>query len=370
MTIGIHLASKVVIPRESIDRLTPSCPFADRLAQCNAWAGLDRKSLGAAVRTAGWPICRLRPVDFNQEVDALHAKLQTLATDPVWLVPSVVDAKLSYVDHLRPLHSTSARSLLGIGFRDSYQNLFKFLFQRGQSPATLCRPCEPLVRRQYATLFCRTAEPGRLRGGQATFSPYSVSVLGQPDDVEFAFVATPLVEAGVVTPIEKRVGSQSDLRHEFRISPLRWKTDLPALQALLFTSDPAAAIGERILHEARRRGLHPEDGYYLSSVGVRENGDLILISQHSSVSALAQAQVEAGADYALLVEEGGSCGTAIWNNARDFSLPDPVKRDANGSVVWQPEPVIFGNNSYFRPNALAMCVVELKDFFLEAPFIE
>lgn len=370
MAIEFQTVSRVIVPRKSIGRLSLSCPHANRLAQCNHWAGLDRHALEIAVRNAQWEIARRHPTEFQQAVDALNEKLKTLASDPVWLVPSFVGCKLSYIDHMLPFLSSSAQSILAFGLRDSFQNLFKFVWQRGQSPPHVCRPCEPLTTRQYPALYSRVSEPGRLRGGQATFTQQGVSVLGDTNEVEFAIVAPPLVEVGRAASIEKRVGFQSDLRHEFRITPSGWKSHLPALQQLLFADDAVEVIGDRVIQEASRRGLREEDGYYLSSVGVRDNGDLILVSLHGSVSSLAQEQLKAGAVYALLTEEGGSCATAIWQNATDFSLPGHVKRDVNGNAVWQPEPVIFGHNSYFRPAALVLCVVELNEFFLEAPFVE
>lgn len=370
MPVEIKLTSRIIVPQAMVARLSLSCPYASRLNQCHQWASLDRERLEAALREAGCGLDRLRPAEFQQTVDALSRKLKTLATDPVWLVPECVGSKPAYADHMRPHLSSSARTVLAFGLRDTYQNLFKFIWQRNQHPSLLCRPIEPLEKRQYAALYARTAEPGRLRGGLAAIKPDQLVIAGDSSEVEFAIVATPLVENSRITPLERRIGFQSDLRHEFRINPRSGgKPDLPALQQYLLADESVEATGERILQEATRRGLPAQDGYYLSSVGVRDNGDLILISQHSSVSALAEAQLHAGATHALLVEEGGSCGTAIWQNALEFSLPDYVKRDANGNPIWQPEPVIFGTNSYFRPFAIATCVVELNEFFLEAPFV-
>lgn len=369
MAVDYKATSQVILPRASIARISLSMPHAKRLQKCSSWVNLDRVQLEAEVRAVGWEVCGQRPGDFQREIDTLYKDLKTLGTAPVWLVPSAVGAKIPYVEHLRPLLSQTARSLVGFGLRDSFQNFGKFLFQRGQVPSLVCRACEPLATREYAALFCTTAAGGHLRGGQARFTPTGISATGISDEIEFAIVATPLVENGQLTPIDKRLSCQSDLRHEFRISPPAWKSDLPALQQLLFSNDPPEVIGQHILAEANRRGLQPETGYYLSSLGVRENGDLVLISQHSSVSEMAQAQLNAGSIWALLTEEGGSCATSIWQNAMDHSLPDHVKRDANGSAVWQPEPVTFGSNSYFRPSALAMGIVELNELFLEAPFV-
>lgn len=370
MAPEIQLYLKVIVHREMINRINVSLPKAERLAQFAAWASLDETQLAAAIRAENWEISGQSQSEFHSSVQALHAKLKTISTDAVWLVPPAAGCKCSYKQHMLPFQSGSARSLIATGLRDSWQNMFKFVWRRGLDARHACRPCEPLQHRQYPVLYCRSSEPGRLRGGQACLTEQGVSVQGETFDVGLAIAAAPLVEDGCLTPLTRRLGFESDLRHEFHVRPSEWREVLPPLQRFLFSADQPELVGTRILQEAERRGLKPEQGYYLSSLGVRQNGDLILISMHGSVSSLAQAQLDAGAVYALLTEEGGSCATAVWQNAMDHSLPDHVRRDVNGSALWQPEPVIFGTNSYFRPQALALCVVELSDFFIEPPFVE
>ena len=117
-------------------------------------------------------------------------------------------------------------------------------------------------------------------------------------------------------------------------------------------------------------GLEPETDYYLASVGVSDDGRLILIGAHGSAVELADRQLAAGAQRAVITEEGCSCAYALWECTKDFERPDKLARDAAGNATWSPQPQYFGMTTYWRRQALALGVVQLREFFVERPFRE
>jgi len=298
-------------------------------------------------------------------MDKLVDKLGRLSTEPVWLIPSIFEAKLPYEDHLRPLLNNRPPALLAFGARDGYQNAFKFFYLDGQ---LLCRPLEPLDSRAYAAIY--SASEDHVGIARVTFRDGELKADDDERTLRWAYATTPLIWDGEIVPLPLRLAYQSDLRHEFHIPPSRWSEDHRELQALLFEPGTPEEIGSRIITEAARRGIRQEKGYHLSSVGVTRSGDLVLVSSHGSMDSVAEHQQRLrGADVwrAVVTEEGGSCGYALWECKKDYSAPDTILR-RNGVPEWESAPHFFGTSTYFRNKALSLIVLRLQDFFVEPPF--
>jgi hypothetical protein len=87
-----------------------------------------------------------------------------------------------------------------------------------------------------------------------------------------------------------------------------------------------------------------------------------------SAAGAAERQIAMGSVGAIQTQEGGSCGYALWECAKTFDKKGAnVERDANGKPVWETAPRFFGMNTYFRPSALALCVIRLRSLVTEPP---
>lgn len=365
MELEIRIRCETRLPARVVGSVDVSLPHGDRLLALNRWAQLDLDPLTQAIQSAGWELAQWRPDRRQAAIADLHGRLRTVETDAVWLIPGAVEAKLSYQQHLAPFCRKPARALIATGLRDSYQNMYKWVYRGGAEPVTYCRAAEPLAGRSYTLLYQPEDEPWRLYGGRGSFVGRRLAIAGDPRPVRFAIASTPLVEAGQEVDDVRRIGQQADLRHEFRLGkdPQR----LRELQAILLSEVDPEVGGDRVLAAARQLGLEEEDGYFLSGIGVTAAGDVILLSTHGHTRDLARQLVEAGAEYALLQEEGGSCATLVQQLARDFSPGGGPQLDDSGQPIWGP-PVRFGNNTYHRDLALAVLVFSLNNDVLERPF--
>lgn len=365
MNVTLKIRSEMRIPAGKIGQIDVSIPRGGRLFALSGWAAADVADLCDVLPRLGWEVSS-RPADELRPLAAdLHRKLRSIDTDAVWLVPSAVGAKVTYEQHLAPFCRPPAQALIAAGLRDVFQNTYKWLYTGGAQPALYCRATEPLRRRNYTVLYQLADEPWRLRGGTATVVARRPVIEGDAREVRFAIAATPLVEAGQPVDDARRVGNQSDLRHEFRLG--NNVALLRQLQALLLPEGDAEVSGRRVIAEARRLGLADEDGYFLSGIGVSADGDVILLSDHCGVRELARQLCDAGAEYAVLTEEGGSCATVLQQVERDFRPGGGLRLGPDGQPVWGA-PVRFGNNSYHRDQALAALILQLTGVVLEKPF--
>jgi hypothetical protein len=117
--------------------------------------------------------------------------------------------------------------------------------------------------------------------------------------------------------------------------------------------DPVQVRMAAMAEIAARFSLRVQDGYLHSTLGVRENGDLVLLIQRGSLAQLGSAQMALGARRAILLDNGGSSGYAVW-------APEKVRRGAFDS------PVYVGNATYFRPHAHSLGILELDLDSLES----
>jgi hypothetical protein len=258
--------------------------------------------------------------------------------------------------------------VFAFGLRDFWQNLFKPGFIGGRRPLTLYRPGEPIEVRRYLALYSRRDQPGHLAIGWVRFDPKGgVEIEGENRAIAFCLAIAPLVSDGQIVPRETRVGYQADLRHEIHVPPERWKEILPQLKAALLSSTDPAECGAAILAKARALNLSMEKRYWLESFGIRRDGQLNLIAGQMSADEAAERQLAMESVAAGISQEGGSCGFSIWECEKDFEKADSILRDASGQPVWEAAPRYFGNNTYFRPNALALCVIKMKNFVTEPP---
>lgn len=284
---------------------------------------------------------------------------------PIAYLPS--EMKEPYALHAEPFLNRGAKNLLVWGIRNAVQNLFLPLFDRRRSPTLLCRVDEPWTTETYAGLL-RGAD-GRLELNEIRFAQshdaneieiQTRSPLGlwtRRDDVEFAVTGQPLLWDGQLSTLESLAARSYDLRHVYR---LNWESNRHAprmadahadlMQQLIerletSVEDRAAAIS----NAAARHGLKEQDGYLHSSLGMRLNGDLILLAHHGSLREVSAVQKEAGATRAILLDNGGSVGYILFRES-------------------SPEPITLMSSSYFRSRGHATLVAELVDEFIEPPF--
>jgi hypothetical protein len=229
-------------------------------------------------------------------------------------------------------------------------------------------PSEDLSARQHFVLYSLADNPGDLAIGRARFDGQRIRVEGESGEISLGVAGAPLAIEGRAVPAETRISYQADLRHEFHIPPSRWRAVLAELQPLLLASRDPTEAGTAVLRRAGELGLSVENGYWLESVGVGPDGQLNLISGRMSASEAAERQLAMGSIGAILTQEGGSCGYAVWECAKDFARHDQVLRDATGKPVWELAPRFFGMSTYFRPSALTLCIIKLKSFLIEPPF--
>lgn len=364
----VRIVSHVEIPLEEISAIDLSMPAGTRLQSLEGLVGQAPEVIARQLGDLGAKVVGRTDDELESSLTRLARHLNGLNKDAVWRVDDLVDARPAYAEHLRPHLGEQAPAVFAFGLRDSFQNRFKPAYS--ERLGTVARPGEPLGSRPYHVLFSAGDDPGHVDLGVAEFTPGGIRLVADTRAVRFAAAATPLVWDHEPVPLWARVAYQADLRHEWHLPPSRWDVEHRQLQhALLSESDPERA-GRAVGEMAARLGLARETGYYLSSVGISGDGRLILISAHGSTDALAERQIRAGAERAVITEEGGSCGYALWECAKDYRQPDRTRRNASGDPIWEKEPRYFGMTTYWRPCALALAVIKLRSYFTEGPFRE
>jgi len=367
--IHVNTATQVEIPLEQIARIDLSIPTLERLQSLDRLAALPTVALEKALGDLGVDLAHRAEPTRAEVLSRLSRHLRTLHQDAVWRIDDVLAAKPDYVDHLRPQLGNQQPAVFAFGLRDTYQNRFKpaWCGERG----VLARPAEPLASRPHYVIYSAGDDPAHVDLGMADASSQGLVVRGVLAPARFAVAGTPLVWEGQVVSEIRRMGYQSDLRHEWHLPPSRWKADHARLQAAVLSAADPDEAGQAVMNEASTMALRPENDYYLESVGIdRQRRQLLLIAAHGSPASMAARQIQAGADAAVLTQEGGSCAYALWECEKDFSRADKVMRDDLGMPVWENAPRYFGMTTYFRPFALALGVLQLRGMLTEPPFRE
>jgi hypothetical protein len=286
-------------------------------------------------------------------------------------VPKAVDSygrdhKPAYEKHAEPFLARAVGGLVQVGVRNAGQNLLLPAFDVRRSPRLLARSDEPWRTEEYFALVGlpgnrRSIERVRFRGdddGVVSIERRTADGAWTPCDAEFAVVGQPLLCDGVVPSWEEIVGRTYDLRHVWRLhweshqgNPSDARIHAGLMEILMEHLDrPAAERGRMLIERAGLHGLQVETGFYHSTAGITDAGDLVFLAGRGSLTDLGRAQKEQGARSAVLLDNGGSVGYLIWT-------PTAPGRPAG-----------VGCNSYFRPNAHALLTLVLKSRFLEAPF--
>jgi len=276
------------------------------------------------------------------------------------------EMKPGYAVHAEPYVSQGNSSLLMFGTRNSAQNLFLPAFHANRAPRLLARIDEPWRTETYAAfLFMRdgTCRTERVRFAGDGPASIQVEVLygthwRETEDVLWLITGQPVLWDGGV-PGVRLCGCTYDLRH---IWHLDWQSPSGAgrdteihheLMTIMMENldQGPEARAKLLLDAAEGAGLQIEDQYYHSSLGLAESGEAVLLARHGSLEKIGRAQARAGASRAVLLDNGGSAAYAV-RNSEDGRL------------------TVFGNNSYFRPNAHALVVVALNQDYEERPVRE
>ncbi len=297
------------------------------------------------------------------------------------------DCKKPYQEHLMEFLSvvgessgTVARAMLAFGVRNTFQNLWLPAYDSSRSQKILCRIDEPLGSTVYHA-FCVLRSPNgprfaiakiRLhRSGTSSRIEFVDANSPAPEDVLFAFVGQPILFEGEVTPHELVAAVTYDFRHAWHIEWEGWQNNpahrrvharlMRVMMSMLTrpTAERAAALA-RIAIDA---GLAVEDRYLHSSISLSPNGKTLnLVMMHGSFDEVARAHRALGSREALLLDNGGSVGAAVWRRQAWLEALSSGRQTP-------PLPTYVGNNTYFRPRGHAIVFLDLNEDIVEGPFL-
>lgn len=296
------------------------------------------------------------------------------------------ELKLPYEEHVRALPAEYTGNLLLWGTRNSMQNLLLPAYHAERDPKLLRRVDEPWRCSIYHALV-RHGD-GRIAIEAVRFSskggiePDGIELRADDgkwraqEDVVWAVVGQPLVWDGALPPIGSLAAMTYDLRHVWKLA---WEPHQSCLRE--------ARIHEKLMHEfmahlsaatetraailsdiAREHHLQIEDGYLHSSLGLDARGNLILLARHGSLTEIGRELSEAGARRAILLDNGGSVGYAIFKveapaeagTSTDLSgIRTAVRAVGEIPGVRISAPTFIGNGSYFRPKGHALLAARL-----------
>jgi hypothetical protein len=283
----------------------------------------------------------------------------------------------AYLDKTGDPDGSIPKSLLIWGTRNTFQNLGLPGWSTNHSPKLLRRPEEPWKSWTYQAL-CKIKNENRLsiesvsfRGSLESNEPDSIfrhnADSEDEKNIEWAVTGQPLLWDGEIPPLELLAACTYDLRHIWHLQWEEWQknpNDYTVHSTLMdvFMNNLHKPINERaeaLSKIAARYGVPISDAYLHSSVGIRSNGDIVLLLQHGSLTELGNSHKALGSQRAILLDNGGSVGIAYW--------PKRAWRKSGWSGV-KNNPTYFGNGSYFRPKGHAALVVEIKEDIVERPF--
>ena len=269
-----------------------------------------------------------------------------------------------YREHAAGIPLEDGQVLLMLGARNLGNNLGFVAYHADRQPRVLHLAEEPYDRQPYACL-CWLEEDGRARLALETARFPDEGHIDLPwrkgARVRWAVSGQPILWDRRVPSLDELAGETYDLRHIFHLldkealagteedKPLI-RRDIAALDELTriyvegLRQGPAER-GRRILAAAEEMGLVREEGYLHSSIGLRRDGVVLLMS-HGRLEDLGRAQHAAGAERAIVLDNGGSCGYYLSSLGTTF----------------------FASSTYFRPFAIAVLGLRLRGQILEAPF--
>jgi hypothetical protein len=270
----------------------------------------------------------------------------------------------SFVEERSP-----ARLVLALGFRNTGPNNLGLPgFDHRRSLPLFARVDEPWRSWTYfALVMFRDRSFGLQRVQFRGQNGEDIVLLDDPlrsPDVLWVVTGQPLAWDGLIPSCLPAL--TYDLRHVWRLSwesheQARWpecRHHLAAHSALMdafmtHLNDPVQVRMAAMAEIAARFSLRIQDGYIHSTLGIRENGDLILLIRRGSLAQLGRAQIALGAQRAILLDNGGSPGYAVW-------APEKVGRGEFDA------PAYIGNAAYFRPRAHSLGILELDMDSLES----
>ena len=275
------------------------------------------------------------------------------------------------------------RSLIVFGVRNTFQNLGLPGWHSEYRYPLLCRPDEPISNWVYFGLIKYSS--GRIAIERIRFNVKNGKPLvivdteaHNTDQIEYVICGQCLTWEGVITPLSLLSAVTYDQRHCYHLLWEAWQTKrwpkfahhtaihtelMETFMKLLCEplTERAAAMSEI----AARHALTVTDHYYHSSIGIRDNGELVLIMMHGSLNDIGYEHHRLGSRRALLLDNGGSVGCALWSKLRWekekwYWSPYHWQNDRWSSTEQNPEPKFIGQNSYFRPAGHAVLIAELE----------
>lgn len=298
--------------------------------------------------------------------------------------PSYTGHVQSYLDHVGDSTGEVSRALIAWGTRNTFQNLGLPGWSRLHTPHLLRRSDEPWQDWIYQGLCKFQDRPLAIE--KVRFSPVldhdapQVEIVGQDpqlvDSLEFVVTGQPLLwDRVIVPPLSLLAAVTYDIRHIYHLMWERWQWEQwPAYRSHKAIHDEMMDMFQHHLRDpitmraaalatiATREGLAITDHYLHSSLGLREDGSLVLLMMHGSLTDIGYAHQQYGSSRAILLDNGGSVGVAYWSK-RGW------QRGAWGSDALKPEPTYIGQGSYFRPRGHAVLVAELTEDLVEPPFV-
>jgi len=270
----------------------------------------------------------------------------------------------TYEEHAANIPVENDQALLICGARNLGNNLGFVAFRQDGRPEVLHLADEPYDKKLY-TCLCWVEENGhrQLVLENATFPNEHRIRLPEHTRarVHWAASGQAILWDGEVPPLAQFVGETYDLRHVFHLvdnerlaktdeDKEHIRQDILSLDRLrrLYTQNQDLSPAERghmILSAAEDMGLTRQHGYLHSSIGISPQG-VILLMAHGAIEEIGRAQQIAGAERAILLDNGGSCGYYLSSLATKF----------------------FTTSTYFRPHAISALAFRLKGQLLERPF--
>lgn len=284
------------------------------------------------------------------------------------------DLKPEYGVHVRAFLENVRKPtglVLAFGFRNSGPNNLGLPgYDRRREPCLFARRDEPWESWTYFAFVMFQ---------DGSFELHRIKLVGQdgqdillldaPErsgDVVWAITGQPLTWDGLVPAHSTIAALTYDQRHSWHLSwesheQAKWpecRHHLVAHSALMEAfmtrlHDPLKVRAAALAQIAAEHNLSIEDAYLHSTLGIRENGDLVLLIQRGSLAQLGYSQMALGAQRTILLDNGGSTGIGVWT-------PEKLQRGKFDEATY------VGNATYFRPNAHSLAVIELALDSLES----
>jgi hypothetical protein len=296
------------------------------------------------------------------------------------------ECKVPYQDHLKQYLTKSGdplglipRPIIAFGSRNSIQNLWLPIYDATGEPQAVFRRDEPLGETIYQG-FCAFRDKRKLHFSierlrfETSNGRSAIELLDSNPafrgTLEFVITGQPILFNSEVTPHHMIAAVTYDQRQAWHLEWEDWQhndRDRQTHNLLMQTmmSKLHSSVRERaaaLVQIAADAGVGVEDGYLHSSLSTSCDGKMINIAMmHGSFEEIARAHLRLGAHRAILLDNGGSVGLAAWLRRAWLDL------QSAGRPV-PPEPTFIGNNTYFRPRAHAVVLMELEKDIVERAF--